>query len=62
MRGQGWGSGDGWSVRTQLAAIVGVVTVLIVGAGARLALVSMRDAENDARRGVTSRLAWPLMR
>ena len=53
MRGQGWGSGDGWSVRTQLVAIVGVVTVLIVGAGAWLALVSMQDAEQDARRGVT---------
>jgi diguanylate cyclase (GGDEF)-like protein len=53
MRGQGSGWGTGWSVRTQLAAIVGVVAVLIVAAGAWLALVSVHDAEKDARRGVT---------
>ncbi|MDQ1599890.1 MAG: hypothetical protein QOD68_1364 [Actinomycetota bacterium] len=53
MRGQGRGSANGWSVRTQLAAIVGVVAVLIVAAGAWLALVSMQDAEQDARSGVT---------
>jgi diguanylate cyclase (GGDEF)-like protein len=53
MRGQGPGSGGGWSVRTQLAAIVGAVAVLIVGAGAWLAFVSMRYAENDGRRDVT---------
>ncbi len=42
----------GWSVRARLAAIVAVVAVLIVGAGAWLAVVSLRDAEQEARRDV----------
>ena len=46
-------SQSGWSVRTQLAAIVAVVAVLIVAAGAWLAVVSLRDAEDDARENVT---------
>jgi diguanylate cyclase (GGDEF)-like protein len=46
------GPRSGWSVRTQLAAIVAVVAVLIVGAGAWLAVVSLRDAEDAARENV----------
>ncbi len=53
MLGQGTASRTGWSVRTQLAAIVAVVAILIVGAGAWLAAESLRDAETDARRDVT---------
>jgi diguanylate cyclase (GGDEF)-like protein len=52
MRGRGTGIGTGWSVRTQLAAIVTVVAALIVGVGAWLAVISLRDAERDARRDV----------
>src|SRR4051812_42825228 len=52
MRAQGTASTAGWSVRTQLAAIVAVVALLIVGAGAWLAVVSLREAEGDARQGV----------
>ena len=55
MRPAGTAS-SGWSVWTQLAAIVAgvaVVAVLILGAGAWLAVVSLRDAENDAHAEVT---------
>jgi diguanylate cyclase (GGDEF)-like protein len=43
-------TGSAWSVRTRLYGIVGVVALLILGAGAWLAVATLREAESQARR------------
>jgi diguanylate cyclase (GGDEF)-like protein len=49
MSAGGASFGAGWSVRAQLVTIVAMVAVLIIGMGAWLAAVTMRDAETQAQ-------------